>query len=80
MPSDANDKETITVRVNVEIHPQALESIVQNIRNMAGKDENGRCQVDTADAVGAMISRFLGEKDFTGFVKNPKNYEGSVLE
>ncbi len=73
-------KETITVRVNVEVAPEALEAIVDAVREMAGKDDRGRYQVDAADAVGALISRFLGEKDFQAYAKDPENYEGGVFE
>lgn len=75
-----SEKETITVRVNVEIPPEALEAVVRTVREMAGKDEKGRYQVDTADAVGAILSRFLGEKDFTAFAQDPANYAGVVVE
>jgi hypothetical protein len=76
----SSDKETITVRVNVEIPPEALEAMVRTVRDMAGKDERGRYQVDTADAVGAVISRFLGEKGFSAFAMDPTNYSGVVVE
>ncbi len=76
----SSDKETITVRVNVEIPPEALEAVVRTVRDMAGKDEKGRYQVDTADAVGAILSRFLGEKNFAAFAMDPANYGGVVVE
>ena len=76
----SNDKEPIAVRVAVEVSPEALEAVVKTVREMLGRNEKGHYHVDTADAVGAMISRFLGEKDFEGFVKDPENYAGMILE
>ena len=39
-------------------------------RPQSGRNEKGHYTVDTADKVSEMISRFLLEKDFEGFVKS----------
>ncbi len=75
-----SEKETITIRVNVEIPPAALETIVGTVREMAGRNVKGHYQVDTADAVGTMISRFLAEKGFEAFVGEPAHYAGLLNE
>lgn len=62
-------KETIVVRVNVELTAAALQAIVANAKAAAGTDKNGMYRIDTADKVGQEISRFLMEKDFETYVK-----------
>lgn len=62
-------KDTITVHLNVEITTQSLQTIVENAKKKAGRDENGIYRIDTADKVSEMVSRFLLEKDFESYVK-----------
>jgi hypothetical protein len=65
---------TIVVRANVEMTTASLQAIVANAKQVSGADEKGVYRVDTADQVNAMISRFLLENDFEGFVKDIANY------
>jgi hypothetical protein len=67
---------TLDVNVNVEITADALETIVQTVKEKAGRNEKGHYKVDTHAAVGEMITRFLFQKDFDGFVQDPANYPG----
>ncbi len=67
-------KEMITVRANIEMSAEALQSIVAMAKELAGRDERGVYRVDTADKVGEMISRFLMEGDFESYVKQIENY------
>ena len=67
--------DTIAVKVVVEVTPASLQAIVEHAKRMVGRNEKGHYQVDTADKVSEMISKFLLEKDFEGYVKNSKNYE-----
>jgi hypothetical protein len=67
-------RDMITVHVNVEITTASLQTIVENVKQLAGRDENGVYRVDTADKVSEMISRFLFDNDFEGYVKNIENY------
>jgi broad-specificity NMP kinase len=67
-------KEMITVHVNVDITVASLQTIVENVKRIAGRDENGVYHVDTADKVSEMISRFLLDNDFEGYVKSIENY------
>ena len=67
-------KEMITVHVNVDITVVSLQTIVENVKRIAGRDENGVYRVDTADKVSQMISRFILDNDFEGYVKNIENY------
>jgi hypothetical protein len=67
-------KDMITVHVNVEITAVSLQTIVENVKHIAGRDEKGVYRVDTADKVSKMISRFLFDNDFEGYVKDIENY------
>ena len=67
-------KKMITVHVNVDITVASLQTIVENVKRIAGRDKNGVYRVDTADKVSEMISRFLLDNDFEGYVKDIENY------
>ena len=68
-------KDTIAVNVVVEVTPASLQAIVEHAKRIVGRNEKGHYQVDTADKVSEMISRFLMERDFEGYVTDAKNYE-----
>ena len=67
-------KDMILVHVNVEITVASLQTIVENVKRIAGRDKNGVYRVDTADKVSEMISRFLFDNDFEAYVKDIENY------
>ena len=71
-------KETITVNVNVDVTPGALEAIVSNAKKLAGRNEKGHYKVDTADKVSEMISCFLLDHDFESYTKDIGNYAKKV--
>lgn len=66
--------DTIAVNVVVEVTPASLQAIVAHAKRLVGRNEKGHYQVDTADKVSEMISRFLMEKDFEAYVTDPNNY------
>jgi len=66
--------DSIVVHANVEISAASLQAIVATVKQLTGRDEKGVYRVDTADAVSHMISKFLQEKDFEGYVKDAGNY------
>ena len=70
----SESKQTLLVRADVELTPEALQAIVQNAKEIAGADEKGVYRVDTADKVSEMISKFLLEKDFEAYVQDIANY------
>ena len=70
----AQSSETIVVNATIEISTAALTAVVENAKRLAGRDEKGYFRVDTADTLGKMVSRFLMEKDFESFAKDPANY------
>ncbi|MEA3416896.1 MAG: hypothetical protein U9R02_12200 [Thermodesulfobacteriota bacterium] len=65
----AESKDTITVRVNIEMTTASLEMIVEKAKKEVGRDPKGIYRVDTADKVGEMVSCFLLEKDFESYVR-----------
>jgi hypothetical protein len=67
-------KETITVRAQIEITPEALQAVVANAKALTGRDERGVYRVDTADKLSEMVTLFLRKHDFESFVKNIQNY------
>jgi ribosome maturation factor RimP len=67
-------RDMITVHVNVEITAASLQTIVENVKQLAGRDEKGMYRVDTANKVSEMISRFLQDNDFENYVKDIKKY------
>ncbi len=70
----AEHKKSIAINVIVEITTDALDSIVENVKKQAGLNDKGYYNVDTADKVSEMISRFLFENDFESYTKNIDNY------
>ena len=69
-----DEKDIIEVHVNVMITTASLQTIVENAKKKAGRNEKGHYQIDTAGKVSEMISRFLLENDFEGYVKVIKNF------
>jgi len=68
----AESKDAITVRVNIEMTTVSLEMIVEKAKERAGRDAKGIYRIDTADKVSEMVSCFLLEKDFEGYVRSYK--------
>lgn len=64
----------LRVNAHVDMTAASLEAIVKNAKGLQGPDENGIYRVDTAGKVSEMISRFLLEMNFEGYVKDIKNY------
>lgn len=67
-------RDMITVHVNVEITAALLQTIVENVKRIMGRDEKGVYRVDTADKVSEIISQFLLDKDFEGYVNRDEHY------
>jgi hypothetical protein len=64
----------ITIQANIDIDPEALETIVKNAKHAAGADLTGVYRVDTAGKVNELITRFLEEKDFLSYVQDKSKY------
>ena len=68
-----SDPDTIQVHVNVEMTTGALQAIVENAKRISGKNEKGYYQIDTAEKVSEMVSRYLLETDFETFIKDQRH-------
>ena len=66
--------DTIEIHTNVIMTTQSLKAIVENSKRTSERNEKGHYKLDTADAVGKMISRFLLERDFESFAEDENNY------
>ena len=69
-----DDTPTVRVHVNIELSAASLQAVVANSKKKAGRDEQGRYRVDTADALSALISTFLRENGFEDFAQDIDNY------
>ena len=68
-----DEREMLSINVNVEITAASLQAIVENVKKNTGRDSKGIYRVDTADKVSQIISRFLFENDFENYVTDIKN-------
>jgi hypothetical protein len=64
----------VTVNAMVEIPAAALNAVVDNARQRAGKDEKGSCEVDTHAEPGKIIGVFFEERDFLSYARDIANY------
>ena len=64
----------VRVHVNIELSAASLQAVVAHSKKKAGTDETGRYRIDTADALAALISKFLREKGFDEFARDVDNY------
>ena len=74
------DNNTIVINANIEISTLSLKTIVDNAKQIKGRNAKGHFQVETADVVSEIISRFLAEKDFASYVKETANYDLPSME
>lgn len=65
---------TVRVHVNIELSASAIQAVVANAKKKTSPDNQGRYRVDTADALGDLISAFLRKKNFDAFAKDEENY------
>jgi hypothetical protein len=61
-------RETVVLRVNVEISVGALETLMERAKQAAKTESPDRPRLDTADYVGRAISLFLAEAGFEDYV------------
>lgn len=66
--------DTLDINVTVNIKAATLQAIVQNAKNLAGRDENGRYRVDTAETVNRLVSAFLKERGFDDYISDLSHY------
>jgi hypothetical protein len=68
------NEQLVRVHVNIEISAAALKAVVAHSKQKAGTDDSGHYRVDTADALAALISKFLQNKNFDQFAADIDNY------
>ncbi len=66
--------DSVVVNANITLTAAALQNIVANAKANAPRNEKGYYQVDTADKVSEMITKFLFDKNFEAFAADPDNY------
>jgi hypothetical protein len=66
--------ETIKIHARVELDPEVLENIKARCKEIVKKKNLKMYEVDPADMVGELISKFLAENDITSYSKDIKNY------
>lgn len=71
MSDNAN---TVRVNVTIDIAGETLQTIVQTAREMVGRNERGHYRIDTADLLEDLLSAFIAEKGFDGYVADKGNY------
>ena len=70
----ATPDDLITINAKIEIPAAALQAVVDNARQMAGKDEKGAYRVDTHEKLCEVISAFLAKNNFLSYVQDIDNY------
>lgn len=65
---------SVRVHVNIELSAASIQAVTANSKKIAGANQKGRHQMDTADWLAALISKFLIEKDFDAFVRDVDQY------
>jgi hypothetical protein len=71
MPQD--DK--VMINTQIEIAGHTLQQIVSMAKQLQGPDARGHFNIDTADLVSDLISRFLIDGRFDDYVADQRNYE-----
>ncbi|MCB9481504.1 MAG: hypothetical protein H6680_06765 [Desulfobacteraceae bacterium] len=66
--------ETIKIHARVELDPEVLENVKNRCKEIAKKKNLKMYEVDPADMVGELISKFLDEKNINEYSKDIKNY------
>ena len=64
----------VRVHVNIELPASALQAVVANTKKKVAAVQGGRHPMDTADALSALISKFLQENGFEAFSEDENNY------
>ena len=65
---------SVRVHVNIELSAASIQAVVANSKKKAGANQNGRHRMDTADALAALISKFLLEKYVDALVRDVDHY------
>jgi hypothetical protein len=66
--------EYLSIHAHIEIQASVLQSVVACSKKKYGPNQKGNFQIDTAEELNNLISRFLAEKDFASFAADCANY------
>ncbi len=70
----AKSDDMLTINATIDIPAAVLQAVVNNAKQMAGKDEKGVYRVDTHEKLCELISVFLEENNFLDYVQDINNY------
>jgi len=66
--------ESIRIHATIELDSEVLENVKSRCKVIAKKKNIKMSEVDPADMVGELISKFLAEKDISEYSKDIKNF------
>ena len=72
--------ENIKIHARVELNSDVLENVKIRCKEIAKSKNLKMYQVDPADMVGELISKFLEENHFTDYSEDIKNYPEILQE
>ena len=72
---DRQKTDTVLINATIEVPAESLQIVVETARQMTGRNQKGHYQVDTAELLNRLLTRFVVAKDFVGFVSDRGNYE-----
>jgi len=64
----------VNVHVNINVPASCLQAVVSNWKKKSAEAGQDRQQLDTADTLAELISRFLLEKNFEAYTRDESNY------
>lgn len=72
--------ETITIHSRIDLEPEVLENVKARCKEVVKKKNLKMYEVDPADMVGELISKFLEEKEFTKYSQDIANYPKALQD
>lgn len=66
--------DNIKIHARVELEPEILENVKKRCKEIAKKKNLKMYEVDPADIVGDLISKFISEYDLLTYSRDIKNY------
>ena len=64
----------IRVHVNIDLPAASIQAVVAHSKRANADHPQGPSRLDSADALSALISKFLHEQGFADYAMNPDNY------
>jgi len=70
----------VKIHARVEVSPSVLENVKKRCKEIVKSKGLKMYQVDPADMVGELISKFLMENDFSSYAESISNYPEILRE